>query len=217
MQNYDYIITGSGASGLMLAYRMAKDSFFDNASILIIDKEKKTSNDRTWCFWENGEGEWDELLHKSWDKILFESNIYKNTIPLQSYAYKMLRSGVFYDKLWNFIETKNNISFIKANVTSILDTAEGAFVETSIGQYRAVKLLNSVDFDQKYTRQEEYPVLLQHFTGWFVETKKIILMIRLLLLWILLSIKKGILGLCMFYQFHPTKHCLNIPCSQKKY
>lgn len=41
MQNYDYIITGSGASGLMLAYRMAKDSFFDNASILIIDKEKK--------------------------------------------------------------------------------------------------------------------------------------------------------------------------------
>ena len=172
MQNYDYIITGSGASGLMLAYRMTKDSFFDNASILIIDKEKKTSNDRTWCFWENGEGEWDELLHKSWDKILFESNIYKNTIPLQSYAYKMLRSGVFYDKLWNFIETKNNISFIKANVTSILDTAEGAFVETSIGQYRAVKLLNSVDFDQKYTHQEEYPVLLQHFTGWFVETKK---------------------------------------------
>ena len=172
MQNYDYIITGSGASGLMLAYRMAKDSFFDNASILIIDKEKKTSNDRTWCFWENGEGEWDELLHKSWDKILFESNIYKNTIPLQSYAYKMLRSGVFYDKLWNFIETKNNISFIKANITSILDTAEGAFVETSIGQYRAVKLLNSVDFDQKYTHQEEYPVLLQHFTGWFVETKK---------------------------------------------
>ncbi|MDB4497620.1 lycopene cyclase family protein [Flavobacteriaceae bacterium] len=172
MQNYDYIITGSGASGLMLAYRMAKDSFFDNASILIIDKEKKTSNDRTWCFWENGEGEWDELLHKSWDKILFESNIYKNTIPLQSYAYKMLRSGVFYDKLWNFIETKNNISFIKANVTSILDTAEGVFVETSIGQYRAVKLLNSIDFDQKYTHQEEYPVLLQHFTGWFVETKK---------------------------------------------
>ena len=76
MQNYDYIITGSGASGLMLAYRMAKDSFFDNASILIIDKEKKTSNDRTWCFWENGEGEWDELLHKSWDKILFESFTY---------------------------------------------------------------------------------------------------------------------------------------------
>ncbi len=172
MQNYDYIITGSGASGLMLAYRMAKDSFFDNASILIIDKEKKTSNDRTWCFWENDKGEWDDLVFKSWDKILFESCSYKKTIQLQSYTYKMIRSAKFYEKLWNFIETKNNISFIKANVTSILDTAEGAFVETSIGQYRAVKLLNSIDFDQKYTLQEEYPVLLQHFTGWFIETKK---------------------------------------------
>lgn len=172
MQNYDYIITGSGASGLMLAYRMAKDSFFDNASILIIDKEKKTSNDRTWCFWENDKGEWDDLVYKSWNKILFDSRPYKKTIPLQSYTYKMIRSAKFYEKLWNFIETKNNISFIKANVTSILDTEEAAFVETSTGQYRAVKLLNSVDLDQKHTHQEEYPVLLQHFTGWFIETKK---------------------------------------------
>ena len=172
MQNYDYIITGSGASGLMLAYRMAKDSFFDNASILIIDKEKKTSNDRTWCFWENDKGEWDDLVHKSWNKILFDSHSYKKSIPLQSYTYKMIRSAKFYEKLWNFIESKNNISFIKANVTSILDTAEGALVETSTGRYRAVKLLNSIDLDQKYTRQEEYPVLLQHFTGWFIETQK---------------------------------------------
>ena len=172
MQNHDYIITGSRASGLMLAYRMAKDSFFDTASILIIDKEKKTSNDRTWCFWENDKGEWDDLVHKSWNKILFDSHSYKKSIPLQSYTYKMIRSAKFYEKLWNFIDSKNNISFIKANVTSISDTPEGAFVETSTGQYRAVKLLNSIDLDQKYTRQEEYPVLLQHFTGWFIETKK---------------------------------------------
>ena len=172
MQKYDYIITGSGASGLMLAYRMAKDSFFDTASILIIDKEKKTSNDRTWCFWENGKGEWDDLLHKSWDKIVFKSNLHQNTIPLQSYTYKMIRSAKFYKKLWNSIDAKNNISFIEANVVSVLDTSEGTIVETSTGKYHAVKLLNSVDFDQKYTQQEKYPVLLQHFIGWFVETKK---------------------------------------------
>ena len=172
MQKYDYIITGSGASGLMLAYRMAKDSFFDTASILIIDKEKKTSNDRTWCFWENGKGEWDDLLHKSWDKIVFKSNLHQNTIPLQSYTYKMIRSAKFYKKLWNCIDAKNNISFIEANVVSVLDISEGTIVETSTGKYHAVKLLNSIDFDQKYTQQEKYPVLLQHFIGWFVETKK---------------------------------------------
>jgi len=172
MSQYDYIITGSGASGLMLAYRMANDSFFDNSSILIIDKEKKNSDDRTWCFWENGEGEWDELLHKSWDKILFESNTYKNTIPLQSYAYKMLRSGVFYDKLWNFINTKNNIRFIEDTVVNIEGSEDGAIVETLKSKYFTTKLLNSIDLNKKYTLQKKYPVLLQHFCGWFIETNK---------------------------------------------
>ena len=173
MSQYDYIITGSGASGLMLAYRMANDSFFDNSSILIIDKEEKNSDDRTWCFWENGEGEWDELLHKSWDKILFESNTYKNTIPLQSYAYKMLRSGVFYDKLWNFINTKNNIRFIEDTVVNIEGSEDGAIVETLKSKYFTTKLLNSIDLNKKYTLQKKYPVLLQHFCGWFIETDKI--------------------------------------------
>ena len=172
MSQYDYIITGSGASGLMLAYRMANDSFFDNSSILIIDKVKKNSDDRTWCFWENGEGEWDELLHKSWDKILFESNTYKNTIPLQSYAYKMLRSGVFYDKLWNFINTKNNIRFIEDTVLNIEGSEDGAVVETLKSKYFTTKLLNSIDLNKKYTLQKKYPVLLQHFCGWFIETDK---------------------------------------------
>ncbi|MDC3345069.1 lycopene cyclase family protein [Flavobacteriaceae bacterium] len=172
MTQYDYIITGSGASGLMLAYRMANDSFFDNSSILIIDKEKKNSDDRTWCFWENGEGEWDELLHKSWDKILFESNTYKNTIPLQSYAYKMLRSGVFYDKLWNFINTKNNIIFIEDTVVNIEGSEDGAIVETLKSKYFTTKLLNSIDLNKKYTLQKKHPVLLQHFCGWFIETDK---------------------------------------------
>ena len=172
MSQYDYIITGSGASGLMLAYRMANDSFFDNSSILIIDKEKKNSDDRTWCFWENGKGEWDDLLHKSWDKILFESNIYKNTIPLQSYKYKMLRSGVFYNKLWSFINTKNNIRFIEDTVVNIKNSSNGAIVETLNSKYFTNKLLNSIDLNKNYTLQKKYPVLLQHFCGWFIETDK---------------------------------------------
>lgn len=172
MSQYDYIITGSGASGLMLAYRMANDSFFDNSSILIIDKEKKNSDDRTWCFWENGKGEWDDLLHKSWDKILFESNIYKNTIPLQSYKYKMLRSGVFYNKLWSIINTKNNFRFIEDTVVNIKNSTNGAIVETLNSKYFTTKLLNSIDLNKNYTLQKKYPVLLQHFCGWFVETDK---------------------------------------------
>ena len=58
MKCYDYIITGGGAAGLMLAYRLAKDSFFDQKSILILDSIERNADDRTWSFgkwvWENG-------------------------------------------------------------------------------------------------------------------------------------------------------------------
>lgn len=172
MQQYDYIITGSGASGLMMAYRMAKDSFFDDLSILIIDKEKKNTNDRTWCFWEINEGEWDDIVYKSWNAILFKSDSFTKQIPLESYSYKMIRSANFYKKLWDVILTKENIIFIKDTVVKINDNIDKVIVDTLNNQYQADKLINSIDFDRTYTKQSIFPVLLQHFQGWFVETEE---------------------------------------------
>jgi lycopene beta-cyclase len=54
-QIYDYIIVGAGAAGLMLANAMALDPFFSDKRILILDKDPKEANDRTWCFWEKNE------------------------------------------------------------------------------------------------------------------------------------------------------------------
>tara|TARA_R110001632_G_scaffold23425_3_gene66320 strand:- start:16014 stop:17159 length:1146 start_codon:yes stop_codon:yes gene_type:complete len=172
MQEFDYIITGTGASGLMLAYRIAKDPFFDHKSILIIDKEKKSTNDRTWCYWEDGEGEWDDVLHKSWDNFLFKSNSYKKEIPLDTYSYKMIRSADFYNKLWDFIDTKDNITFVKDTVINISHKTHGASVLTLKTEYHTLKLINSVAFDKNYKQQSKFPLLQQHFVGWFIETKE---------------------------------------------
>lgn len=172
MQQYDYIITGSGASGLMLAYRMAKDTFFDTKSILIIDKETKSSNDRTWCYWEEHDDEWEDLVCQSWNKIIFNSDLYKKEIALLPYSYKMIRSAEFYEKLSNFIATKNHIVFLKDSVIHISTLADGAMVCTPNKEYKTHKLINSIDFNKKYHQQHTYPVLLQHFVGWFIETEE---------------------------------------------
>ena len=66
MTKIDYIIAGAGASGLLLAYRLSQDAHFNTTTILIFDKEKKKDNDRTWCYWEKNNGEWDELTTKRW-------------------------------------------------------------------------------------------------------------------------------------------------------
>ena len=47
-QNYfDFIICGGGASGLLLLKALREDNYFDNYSVLLIEKEVKNRNDRT--------------------------------------------------------------------------------------------------------------------------------------------------------------------------
>ena len=170
MKNYDYIIVGAGASGLMMAYRMSKDSFFETKKILIIDKEKKSINDRTWCFWEKNNGEWDDVLAKTWDKIQFKSDIHSLEESILPYQYKMIRSKKIYDKIWNQLDQNPQITFIASNVLEIQQAESSAIVITDAGSFSSTVVLNSILFSNKYKLQTKYPVLQQHFVGFFIKT-----------------------------------------------
>ena len=172
MTNYDYIIVGGGASGLMMAYRMANDSFFDDKSILILDKEKKTKNDRTWCYWEDKKGDWDSILKHSWNEIIFKSEFHSAEETISPYQYKMIRSEGFYTKIWNHIETKTNITFKASTVISIHQLEDKAEAITTEKKYTATTILNSILFSDAYKTQTKYPVLQQHFVGFFIKTKE---------------------------------------------
>jgi lycopene beta-cyclase len=171
MNNYDYILVGAGASGLMMAYRMSKDTFFDTKKILIIDQEKKSINDRTWCFWEKKEGEWDDILVKSWKKIQFKSHIHSLEESILPYQYKMIRSEKFYDTIWKQLASKTNITFIEAAVLSIHQEENSAKVVTSKATFHSKTVINSVLFSDEYKTQTQYPVLQQHFVGFFIKTE----------------------------------------------
>ena len=169
MKSYDYIITGAGASGLMTAYRMSLDTYFDDKEILILDKENKNSNDRTWCYWEEGKGEWDHLLAKKWNNIYFGSTVYSDVIPLDKYNYKMLRSGELYTFLWDQIGKKKNILYIQDEVISYIDHGKSVTVKSKTGDFETSKLINSIFHADLLTQQDKYPYLKQHFVGWFVK------------------------------------------------
>jgi len=171
MTQSSYIILGAGASGLLLAYRMSQDRYFDDKSILIIDKVKDKGNDRTWCYWEEGEGEWDELLTKKWSKVFFGSEDFTNTLDISPYTYKMIRSQKFYHKLWRIIERKSNFIFVEDSVKKYSEVDNGVKVVTNKSTYFGLKLLNSIPDKKVYEKQQKYPVLKQHFVGWFIKTK----------------------------------------------
>ena len=172
MNEFDYIIIGAGASGLLLADAMANDSFFDQKKILLLDKAPKNSNDRTWCFWEKGNGQFEEIIHKKWNSIHFKGEDVAKRTKIDPYSYKMIRGIDFYDHYLKKVKATSNITFVQDTVVGISETEDLVEVKAVNNTYTGKYIFNSL-FDYKMaTQQTKYPVLQQHFIGWVIKVNK---------------------------------------------
>ena len=170
--HYDYIIIGAGAAGLMLADAIGNDGFFDNKSILLLDKDAKKTNDRTWCYWEKGEGEFDTIVSKTWKYIYFGGQKFSNRFNISPYRYKLIRGIDFYETYLHRINSYPNINFQQEEVYDIVDSEKTAKVITKENAFSANQVFNSIFDYKEIIYQKKYPVLQQHFIGWFVKTQK---------------------------------------------
>ncbi len=172
MNEYDYIIIGAGASGLLLADAMLNDSFFDDKRILLLDKDPKNANDRTWCFWEKGDGQFEDIVHKRWSSIHFQGEDVLKRTDINPYSYKMIRSIDFYKYYLGRIKESSNITFVQESMVDLNESATEVTVKTTNNTYSGKFIFNSL-FDYKMaTGQKKYPVLQQHFVGWVIKTEK---------------------------------------------
>jgi lycopene beta-cyclase len=172
MNTYDYIIIGAGASGLLLADAIGNDSFFKDKKILLLDKDAKNTNDRTWCFWEKGNGKFDDIIYKKWDTLHFEGAQFSKRNTIAPYSYKMIKGLDFYNYYLSRIKEYANITFIQSEVLDLKETSAEVVVETNHHQFTGTYIFSSL-FDYKMaTQQKKYPVLQQHFVGWEIKTNK---------------------------------------------
>lgn len=166
-ESYDIIIAGAGMAGLSLAKAIANSSVLQNQKVLLIDATKKNGNDRTWCFWEEGNGEWDNKLTKKWPKLSFADWNDTQTESIAPFHYKMLRSNDFYSTCWQFIERAPNITFLKDNIK----TVRKGEVITEQRKYSAKWVFKCYQHTFKFP-QRPYHFLWQHFSGWWIEMEK---------------------------------------------
>jgi lycopene beta-cyclase len=167
---YDFAIIGAGAAGLHLALAMLNDTFFDDKKIIILDKDTKENNDRTWCFWEQGNGKWDSIIEHKWLAGNFIANSFSKSLSLANYQYKMLHGIDFY----NYAKGKIKASGIVWMQDEIVETTEGTNVELKglSATYFAKHVFDSRINKSFFNTNDNHIRILQHFRGWYIETEK---------------------------------------------
>ena len=183
MQHYHYIFTGSGLSALMTVYEMILSGKFEDKTILLIDENPKKSNDRTWCFWDekntppfghpSERGEISEsIISKKWNSALFADEHFKRDLELIPYQYKMIRGLDFYNLVFDLITQHNNIHFLHQKVVDFQELGMHCVVKTETQSFTCNQIFNSIYTPELVKKQSKYPLLQQHFIGWFIKSKE---------------------------------------------
>ena len=167
--NYDIAIIGAGAAGLHLALAMRNDPFFAHKRILILEKSTKEQNDRTWCFWEKGDGLWDQLLRKSWSEGDFFSKEKAVPLALLPYRYKMLRAIDFYTYAKQEIAASKLFYWINEDVQGV-ENSTPICITGKHASYTAAYVFDSRIPEDFFHTKDKYTRLLQHFKGWVIRT-----------------------------------------------
>jgi len=151
---------------------MIRSGKFNDKKILLLDKERKTKNDRTWCFWEKDMGFFEEVVYRKWDSISFLSNGYSSLMNIAPYQYKMIRGIDFYEYCFREIAEQSNIEVVYGDIKSWhYENSEAVFTINN----QEFRLGNALVFNSIYEPREVTKKtirLLQHFKGWVIETNE---------------------------------------------
>ena len=169
---YDYAIIGAGCAGIHLALAMMANPFFSDKQVLILEKESKEVNDRTWCFWEAGAGKWDQLIHHSWSQGKFNGSGNTHQLDMTPYQYKMLRSINFYHYGKSKIKSAANFHWIIEQVDDIVSINNQSEIIGQQKSFFAGHVFDSRIPPDFYKKEDSYTRLLQHFKGWVIETEE---------------------------------------------
>ncbi|MFT5802640.1 MAG: lycopene beta-cyclase, partial [Nonlabens sp.] len=163
---YNYTIIGAGCAGIHLALAIMEEPFFADKQILILEKEAKDSNDRTWCFWEEGSGKWDQLLQHSWAKGKFIDSKRTKQLEMEDYQYKMLHAIDFYNNGISKIKAAANFHWKTEEVQNTETKKEAVHLFGKNKTYKTEHLFDSRIHPDFFKAKDKHSRLLQHFKGW---------------------------------------------------
>ncbi len=171
LKNYDYIFLGAGCASLSIIMRMIDSNRFNQKKILLVDKQPKTKNDRTWCFWEQEPGYFEKIVYHKWKQLFFNTGNEIIPLKMNNYQYKMIRGIDFYNHCFSKIRLQQNIDIIYGEIS--FEEGEDELLKLKINNDPVIAGANTIIFSSiqaNSKKQKDKFYLLQHFKGWLIET-----------------------------------------------
>ena len=168
---YDYIIAGAGCAGLSLAIHFINSGKFKDKKFLIVDKDSKQKNDRTWCFWEEEPGLFESIVYKEWLSAWIYNTSFSKLLDLNPFAYKLIKGIDFYNYCFRIIREQSNFEIKFGEVSELKSEKNKAVITIGEERFSAGYIFNSITFSAPVLKPKEH-YLLQHFKGWIIETEK---------------------------------------------
>jgi lycopene beta-cyclase len=170
MKSYDVILAGGGAAGLSLAYHLVCSTLRD-CSILIVEKDAKDQNDRTWCFWTDRPTLFESIVYRWWSQLQVLGEHFEKTLDLQPYRYNMIRGIDFYRFARQALSENPQVEFLQGRVDRIEDGEREASVLVDGQRYTGAWVFDSLfDWSAFQPDQARYHALKQQFKGWEIVT-----------------------------------------------
>jgi lycopene beta-cyclase len=171
MNRCDYLFAGTGLAALLTAATLADAHKLAGKKVVFIEAESHKGNDRTWCFWDT-QPTFPELVVKKWDFAQVNDADTLRRFSMAPLHYFLMRSGSFYDSLRYKLAALPGVQFITAPIQTVNDTGTEVEVQTADGLWVANKVFSSLYTPPEPSSQQQFPLIHQHFVGWFIETDK---------------------------------------------
>lgn len=174
LDNYDYIIAGAGCAGLSMAWRILHASGLQNKRVLLVDREAKNTNDRTWSFWYEGPSEWDSIIDHRWEEMGFYGPDGYAIEKLKKYTYQQISSQDYYRLIHQQLDASGRFTRCIGNVEQVGTEGEQAYIILEGEKIYADYIFDSRFLPNRSSFQKGgHTYLLQHFKGWIIETQSL--------------------------------------------
>jgi lycopene beta-cyclase len=169
--SFDYIIAGTGASGLSLLYHLLlSEDPLCNKKILTIDISFEPKADKTWCFWSQ-DHPFMHLTHKSWKKLKVISHGQEMHESLHNIGYHCIKSERYQNEVLEMAQNSSSVSMLEATIEGFDLLNHRGVVYTDKGSFSADWIFQSALKPPGYQHSVVDTSLIQHFTGWEIKTK----------------------------------------------